>query len=94
MLQIFLAMHCWLRCCRSLHCWSRSNTDRAAAGINSETEEEVEKAFQQAVQGVSAGVPTSQNVQLTAAVHDMDIDNLLQKLVCGQIEYNPHDPNR
>lgn len=33
-------------------------------------------------------------MQLTAAVHDMDIDHLLQKLICGEIEYNPHDPNR
>lgn len=37
---------------------------------------------------------TSASVQLTAAVHDMDIDHLLQKLICGEIEYNPHDPNR
>lgn len=71
-----------------------TDKNHAAAGISPETEEEVEQAFQRAVQGVSDDVPTSQSVQLTAAVHDMDIDNLLQKLVCGQIEYNPHDPNR
>lgn len=46
------------------------------------------------MQGASEPAPTSASVQLTAAVHDMDIDHLLQKLICGEIEYNPHDPNR
>ena len=59
-----------------------------------ETEQEVERAFQQSVQGASDPAPTNTSVQLTAAVHDMDIDHLLQKLICGEIEYNPHDPNR
>ncbi|KAL3145367.1 hypothetical protein ABBQ38_001621 [Trebouxia sp. C0009 RCD-2024] len=58
-----------------------------------ETEEEVERAFQHCVQSISNPAPTSASVQLTAAVHDMDIDHLLQKLICGEIEYNPHDPN-
>lgn len=62
--------------------------------IGTETEEEVERAFQQSVQGTSDPAPTNMSVQLTAAVHDMDIDHLLQKLICGEIEYNPHDPNR
>ncbi|KAL3144977.1 hypothetical protein ABBQ32_003481 [Trebouxia sp. C0010 RCD-2024] len=58
-----------------------------------ETEEEVERAFQHCVQSMSNPALTSASVQLTAAVHDMDIDHLLQKLICGEIEYNPHDPN-
>ena len=62
--------------------------------IGTETEEEVEHAFQQSVQGTSNFGLTRISVQLTAAVHDMDIDHLLQKLICGEIEYNPLDPNR
>ena len=54
----------------------------------------MEQAFQQAVLDVSDAVPSSTTVRLTAAVHDMDIDQLLQKLVCGEIEYNPHDSDR
>lgn len=58
-----------------------------------ETEEETEQAFQRSVHGDSDPALNSTTVQLTAAVHDMDIDHLLQKLICGEIEYNPHDPN-
>lgn len=59
-----------------------------------ETEEEVERAFQHSVQSTSDPAPTRASIHLTAAVHDMDIDHLLQKLICGEIEYNPHDLNR
>ena len=59
-----------------------------------ETDEEVERAFQHSVQSISNAAVPSASVQLTAAVHDMDIDHLLQKLICGEIQYNPHDPNR
>ena len=59
-----------------------------------ETEEEVELAFQQAVQISSAPEAVSPGVQLATAIHDTEIDRLLQKLVSGEVEYNPHDPNR
>ena len=88
-------------CCRkSVFCFN-CLLAAAAASLNclvetagTETDEEVERAFQQSVQVTSNPAPASTSMQLTAAVHDMDIDHLLQKLICGEIEYNPHDPNR
>jgi len=64
------------------------------AGMSSVTEEEVERAFQQAVHGSSVPEAVSPGVQLATAIHDTEIDRLLQKLVCGEVEYNPHDPSR
>ncbi|KAL0054222.1 hypothetical protein WJX82_005702 [Trebouxia sp. C0006] len=63
------------------------------AGMSSVTEEEVERAFQQAVHGSSVPEAVSPGVQLATAIHDTEIDRLLQKLVCGEVEYNPHDPS-
>ncbi len=64
------------------------------AGMSSVTEEEVERAFQQAVHSSSVPESVSPGVQLATAIHDTEIDRLLQKLVCGEVEYNPHDPSR
>jgi len=64
------------------------------AGMSSVTEEEVERAFQQAVHSSSVPEAVSPGVQLATAIHDTEIDRLLQKLVCGEVEYNPHDPSR
>lgn len=64
------------------------------AGMSSVTEEEVEHAFQQAVHGSSVPEAVSPGVQLATAIHDTEIDRLLQKLVCGEVEYSPHDPSR
>lgn len=63
------------------------------AGMSSVTEEEVEHAFQQAVHGSSVPEAVSPGVQLATAIHDTEIDRLLQKLVCGEVEYSPHDPS-
>ncbi|KAL0022022.1 hypothetical protein WJX77_006651 [Trebouxia sp. C0004] len=63
------------------------------AGMSSVTEEEVERAFQQAVLSSSVPEVVSPGVQLATAIHDTEIDRLLQKLVCGEVEYNPHDPS-
>lgn len=57
------------------------------------TEQEVERAFQQEAQSADISAADSQCVQLVTAIHDSDIDRLLQKLVCGEIDYNPHDSN-
>ena len=66
------------------------------AGSSTVTEEEVERAFQQGVQQKEHSSPraVTQAVHLVTAIHDQDIDRLLQKLVCGELEYNPHDMNR
>ena len=58
------------------------------------TEQEVERAFQQEAESADISAAGSQSVQLVTAIHDSDIDRLLQKLVCGEIDYNPHDSNR
>lgn len=64
------------------------------ADVSAVTEEEVERAFQQAVHSSSVPEAVSPGVQLATAIHDTEIDRLLQKLVCGEVEYNPHDPSR
>ncbi|KAL0024755.1 hypothetical protein WJX79_002587 [Trebouxia sp. C0005] len=61
------------------------------AGMSSVTEKEVECAFQQAVHSSSVLEAVSPGVQLATAIHDTEIDRLLQKLVCGEVEYDPHD---
>ena len=65
-----------------------------SAGMSSVTEDEVEQAFQQAVHSSRVPEAVSPGVQLATAIHDTEIDRLLQKLVCGEVEYNPHDPSR
>lgn len=64
------------------------------AGMSSVTEKEVECAFQQAVHSSSVLEAVSPGVQLATAIHDTEIDRLLQKLVCGEVEYDPHDRSR
>ncbi|DBA79857.1 TPA: hypothetical protein ACH3X2_007693 [Trebouxia sp. C0005] len=59
--------------------------------MSSVTEKEVECAFQQAVHSSSVLEAVSPGVQLATAIHDTEIDRLLQKLVCGEVEYDPHD---
>ena len=58
------------------------------------TEQEVERAFQQEAQSAHISAAGSQSVQLVTAIHDTEIDRLLQKLICGEIDYNPHDSIR
>ena len=64
------------------------------AGRNLQTEAEVEHVFQQSVKAGIYPEAASPGVQLATAIHDSEIDRLLQRLVCGEIEYNPHDANR
>lgn len=66
----------------------------AAGSRDPETEAEVELAFQRAVQAGTSPDTTGSVVHLGTAIHDAEIDILLQKLVCGEIEYNPHDSSR
>ena len=54
----------------------------------------MERAFQQEAESADISAAGSQSVQLVTAIHDSDIDRLLQKLVCGEIDYNPYDSNR
>ncbi len=85
-------------CMTSMVCWALVFSCLTPGGVDtgssSETEAEVERAFQQAVQASSSPEAGMSGVQLATAIHDMEIDRLLQKLVCGEIEYNPHDPSR
>ncbi|DBA86670.1 TPA: hypothetical protein ACH3X1_005131 [Trebouxia sp. C0004] len=57
--------------------------------MSSVTEEEVERAFQQAVLSSSVPEVVSPGVQLATAIHDTEIDRLLQKLVCGEVDGLP-----
>ena len=65
-------------------------------GAYSPQEADLEDAFRRSVQqdDEAAVGPLEPGLTLDTAVQQLDIDNLLKKLVCGDLKYNPHDPHR
>lgn len=68
----------------------------SSSGNSWQEEADLEQAFQHALlQDVAAANQASDSgLHLGAAVQQLDIDNLLKKLVCGELQYNPHEPHR
>ena len=69
---------------------------RHPTDTNSPQEADLEEAFQRAVQQDDGAAlrPLDTCLNLDTAVPQLDIDNLLKKLICGDLQYNPYDPHR
>ena len=63
---------------------------------NPEEEAQLEISFQHALEQDAEAVSRAPvaSLLLDAAVQHLDIDNLLKKLVCGDLEFDPHVSNR